>query len=94
VIEIKVDLSIVNAKPPLRALADVTLHFEDGLITLRRCTVFHKEGQPPWANLPSFPVEKNGKRVYVLLVELPRDLKKKVLEALLDQYRKVVDARA
>jgi hypothetical protein len=86
--ELKVDLAIVTARPPLRALADVTLRWTDGEITIRRCAVFEKPGAPPWANLPRLPVEKHGTRTYVPLIDLPRDLKQRVLDAVLDEYRK------
>jgi hypothetical protein len=92
--QIKIDLKIVNAKPPLQALADVTLMWPEGEITIRRCAVFQKVGEPPWATLPRRPFEKNGKRQYVPLLDLPRDLKARVLEALLNDYRGAVDARA
>ena len=91
--EIKVDLALVNAKLPLRALADVVLRWSDAEITIRRCAVFEKPGAPPWANLPRLPIEKNGKRQYVPLLDLPRELKQRVLDALLDEYRRKNDAR-
>jgi hypothetical protein len=90
-IEIKIDLARINAKPPLRALADVTLTFSEGEVTLRRCAIFQKDGQPPWANLPSFPIEKNGKRAYAVFIDLPHELKKKVTSALLEEYARKVD---
>lgn len=87
--EIKIDLVPITAKPPLKALADVVLHFSDGNVTIRRCAVFEKEGAPPWANLPRLPIEKHGKRTFVPLIDLPRDLKQRVLDAVLDEYRRV-----
>lgn len=92
-IEIKIDLALVNAKLPLRALADVTLHFSDGGVTIRRCAVFEKDGEPPWANLPRLQIEKNGKKQFVPMVDLSRDLKQCVLNAVLAEYRRSVDAR-
>jgi hypothetical protein len=92
-IEIKIDLAQVNAKLPLRALADVILHFSDGEVTIRRCAVFEKDGEPPWANLPRLQIEKNGKKQFVPMVDLSRDLKQRVLIAVLDEYRRKVDAR-
>ena len=86
--ELKVDLAIVTASSPLRALADVTLLWTDGKITIRRCAVFEKIGAPPWASLPKLPIEKRGKRTYVPLIDLPRDLHQRVLDAVLDEYRK------
>jgi hypothetical protein len=88
-----VELALVNAKPPLRALADVILRWPDGEITIRRCAVFEKTGTPPWANLPRLPIEKNGKRQFVPLLDLPRELKKRVLDAVLEVYRRKIDAR-
>ena len=85
---IKIDLSLLNAKPPLRALADVTLSFSEGEIKLRRCSVFQKEGQPPWANLPGISIQKQGKRQFVPVIELPREQKKRVVDALLDEYQR------
>jgi hypothetical protein len=91
--EIKVDLALVTAKLPLRALADVVLRWSDGELTIRRCAVFEKRGTPPWANLHHLPIEKNGKRQFVPLVDLPRELKQRVLDAVLDEYRRKSDAR-
>jgi hypothetical protein len=93
-IEITIDCACVNAKPPLRALADVTLRFAEGELTIRRCAVFEKSGAPPWASLPRLPIEKNGKRNYAPLIDLPRDLKQRVLDAVLEEYRKKKDARS
>jgi len=90
---ITVELALVNAKPPLRALADVILRWPDEEITIRRCAVFEKPGTPPWANLPRLPIEKNGKRQFVQLLDLPRELKKRVLDAVLYEYRRKIDAR-
>jgi hypothetical protein len=92
-IEIRVDLAVVKAKPPLRALADVTLRWDEGELTIRRCAVFEKPGEPAWASLPRLPVEKNGKREFVPLVDLPRYLKRRVLDAVLDEFRSRSDAR-
>jgi hypothetical protein len=91
-VEIKVDLALVNAKAPLRALADVLLRWSDGELTIRRCAVFQKSGEPPWANLPRLPIDKNGKKQFVPLVDLARDLKQRVLEAVLDEYRRKIGA--
>jgi hypothetical protein len=90
---IAVELAIVNAKPPLRALADVIMRWPDGEITIRRCAVFEKPGVPPWANLPRLPIEKNGEKQFVPLIDLPRDLKQRVLDAVLEEYRRKIDAR-
>lgn len=87
-IEIEVDLARVNAKPPLKALADVTLRWERTQLIIRRCAVFEKPGAPPWASLPRLPIEKNGRRTYAPLIDLARELKQRVLEAVLAEYRK------
>ncbi|HEY4776020.1 MAG TPA: hypothetical protein VIH56_00020 [Candidatus Acidoferrales bacterium] len=92
-IEMRIDLACVSAKLPLVALADVTLQFSDGEVTLRRCAVFEKTGEPPWATLPNIPIEKNGKRTYVPLVDLPRDLKKAVLDKVLAQFARQRDVQ-
>ena len=91
-IEIRIDLAVVNAKPPLKALADVTLRFPDVELTIRRCAVFEKEGEPPWASLPRLPIEKNGKKNFVPLIDLPNNLRRRVLEAVLAEYRRSRDA--
>jgi hypothetical protein len=91
--EIKVDLALINAKFPLRALADVVLRWSDAEITIRRCAVFEKSDAPPWANLPRLPIEKNGKRQFVPLLDLPCELKKRVLDAVLEEYQRKINAR-
>jgi len=91
-IEIKIGLAHVTAKPPLKALADVTLHFSDGQVTIRRCAVFEKDGRPPWANLPGLLLQKNGKKHFAPLIELPSELRGRVLEAILAEYRNRRDA--
>lgn len=87
--EIKVDLVLVNAKLPLRALADVTLRWSEGEVTIRRFAVFEKPGQPAWASLPRLRLERNGRTAYVPLLDLPRDIKRRVLEAVLTEYRRL-----
>ena len=91
--EIRVELSLIAAKSPLRALADVSLRWDDGELMICRCPVFEKEGEPAWANLPRLPVEKNGKKEYFPLIDLPRELRKRVLDALLAEYRRKLGAR-
>jgi hypothetical protein len=92
-IEIRVDLVMVQAKAPLRALADVTIRFSDGEVTLKRCAVFQKAGEPAWANLPRLPIEKNGGKQFVSLIDLPRELKQHVLDAVLSEYERKADGR-
>jgi hypothetical protein len=84
--DIKVELSLVVARPPLKALADVTLSWGPNEIKILRCAVFEKPDAPPWATLPRLPIEKHGKRTYVSLIDLPRDLKQRVLDAILSEY--------
>jgi len=85
---IRVELSRVSAKPPLCALADVTLRWHGDELTIRRCAVFEKPGEPPWANLPGLCVEKNGKKQYAPLIDLSRELKQRVLDAVLIEYER------
>jgi len=92
-VDIKVDLAPVNAKAPLKALADVFLRWSDGELTIRRWAVFQKPGEPPWANPPRLHIEKNGKKQFVPLIDLSRDLKKFVTSAVLDEYRRKAGAR-
>ena len=87
--KIAVDLAVVDCKRPLRALADVTLRWSDGELTLRRFAVFEKPGQPAWASVPRLQVEKNGRKAYVPLLDLPSGLKRRVLEAVLEEYRRL-----
>lgn len=91
--EIKIELAQVSAKPPLRALADVTLCFSEGEVTVRRCPVFAKPGDLPWATLPRLSFTKKGKKTYVQLLDLPSDLKQRVLTAVLDEYRRRSNTR-
>jgi hypothetical protein len=85
---IRIQLALVNAKPPLRALADVILVWEGEELTIRRCAVFKKSGGPPWVALPALPIQKNGTKSYLPLVELPRELKQRVFDAVMTEYRK------
>ena len=92
-IEITVNLAIVNARAPLRALADVTVRGADIQVTIRRCAVFQKSGEPPWANLPRLSVEKNGTKQFVPLIDFPRELRERVLDSVLVEYRRKLDPR-
>lgn len=87
-VEIMVDLALVQAKPPLKAVADITLRFSGELIKIKRCAVFQKPGEPPWATLPRLSVERQGKSVFVPIVELSRSLKERVLAALINEYHR------
>ncbi|MGB9403720.1 MAG: hypothetical protein WCA98_09270, partial [Candidatus Acidiferrales bacterium] len=73
--EIYIEIAKVTAKLPLRALGDVTIRWSGGEVTICRCAVFKKPGRRPWASLPRLPIEKNGKRAYFPLIDLPRELK-------------------
>jgi hypothetical protein len=92
-VEITVNLSIVNARPPLRALADVTVRSSNLEFVIHRCAVFQKSIGPPWANFPRLPVERDGKKEFVSLIDLPRELTAHVLDRLLAEYRRKSDAR-
>jgi hypothetical protein len=85
-VEFRINLANVSAKPPLRALADVTLQFSEGEVRIRRCAVFEKSGEPPWATLPRIPIEKNGKKIFVPMIELGRELQQSVLKSILQRY--------
>jgi len=86
--KIRVELALVYAKPPLRALADVILCHEGEELRIRRCAIFKKPGEPPWVALPSLPIQKNGTKTYLSLVELTNDLKQRVFEAVMVEYEK------
>ena len=87
-IEIDVKLGLVSAKPPLKALADVTLCFGDAEIMIRRCAVFQRENGPAWASLPRLPIEKHGKKQFLELIDIPRELRQPVSTAILAAYEK------
>ena len=87
--QINVSLAILNARPPLKALADVTFLWPEGQLTVRRFAVFEREGEPPWASVPRLQVERNGKKEYIPLLDLPGDLKRRTLDAVLAEYRRV-----
>jgi len=91
--EIHIEIASVTAKPPLRALADVTLRWPEGELTIRRCAVFEKNGEQIWASLPRLLIEKDGKRHFAPLIELPRELRERVLDAVLAEYRRKIDVR-
>ena len=83
------DLVLFKGKPPLRALADVTLRWSEGQVTIRRFAVFEKPSEPPWASVPRLCLEKDDRKTYVPLIDLPTGLKRRVLKAVLDEYRRV-----
>jgi hypothetical protein len=88
-IALKINLTLVNASSPLKALADVTLSWEGQVLRIRRCCVFERSGSPPWANFPTIGVKEDGKKKFLLLIDLSPELKKRVLMGLLAEYRKV-----
>jgi hypothetical protein len=91
--KISVNIAIMAGKVPLCALADVTLRWGQEELTIRRCAVFQKIGGPRWATLPRLTIHKNGMKSYVPLIDLSRDTKQRVLEAVLAEYEKKRDAR-
>ena len=66
--------------------------FADCELKIRRCAVFERAGQPAWATLPHLAVEKNGSKQFLPLVEMKGDAKKRVLETILDEYRRKTNA--
>jgi hypothetical protein len=91
-INIVVDLALVGGRAPLRALADVAVRVLTLQLTIRRCAIFQKSSGPAWASLPRLSVEKNGTRQLVSLIDLPRELRERVLDAVLAAYRRKLDA--
>ena len=87
-IDIEICLTRISAKTPLVALAEVTLRYFDHAIKIRRCAVFEKAGQRPWAILPHLSIEKSGNRAHVPLIELPTALRKRVLHEILKEFEK------
>jgi hypothetical protein len=92
-VKLRVYLALVNAKAPLCALADILLVCPDFQMTIRRCGVFQKRVGPPWASLPRLSVHQDGRQKFVDLIELPRALKDRVLEAVLAEYRRKANSR-
>jgi hypothetical protein len=85
---VTVNLVRVKAKPPLRALADVLLSFDKDHVVFRRCAVFERHGQQAWVTFPRLTLEKDGKKVSVELVRLSCELKRQIVSAILEEYRK------
>jgi len=85
---VTVNLVRVKAKPPLRALADVLLSFDKDHVVFRRCAVFERPGQQAWVTFPRLTLEKDGKKLGVELIRLSCELKRQVVSAVLDEYRK------
>jgi hypothetical protein len=55
--------------------------------------VFDKPGQPAWVSLPRLLVEKQGKKNFEPLIELPRELRERVFGSILAEYRRLRDTR-
>lgn len=89
--QIRVELALVNASPPLRALSDVTLVWDGGEVTIRRCAVFEKRSEPPWVNFPRLPIQREGQKTLATIIDLPGELRKRVYAAILDEYRQKRD---
>jgi hypothetical protein len=92
-VEIYVSLAMVRGEAPLCALADVTVRASELQVTIRRCPVFQRTGQPPWTNLPRLAIVTDQKRHFVSLIDLPSELKKRVFSAVLVEYWRVAYAR-
>ncbi|MGA7636761.1 MAG: hypothetical protein WCB00_07525 [Candidatus Acidiferrales bacterium] len=89
--QIRVQLARINASPPLRALSDVTLVWQGGEVTIRRCAVFEKPGEPPWVSFPRLPIQRDGQNAFATIIDLPAALRKRVFAAVLDEYRRKSD---
>jgi hypothetical protein len=89
--QIRVQLARINASPPLRALSDVTLVWQGGEVTIRRCAVFEKRGEPPWVSFPRLPIQRDGQNALATIIDLPGELRKRIFGAVLDEYRRKSD---
>lgn len=72
----------------LKAFADVTLTTPLGEITLRGFRVVQKDEQPAWVALPTSSYTKDGKIVNSPLLEVTRNLKRQLTDAVLAEYHK------
>ena len=89
--QIRVELAYVHASPPLRALCDVTLAWQRGEVTIRRCAMYEKKGEPPWVSFPRLPIQRGGQKTLATIIDLPAELRKRVFAAILDEYRRKSD---
>jgi DNA-binding cell septation regulator SpoVG len=72
----------------LKAFADVTLSTSLGEITMRGFRVVQKDDQPAWVALPTSSYTKDGKIVNTQLLEISRNLKRQLCDAVLAEYHK------
>ena len=90
--QIRVQLARINASPPLRKhCLNVTLLWQGGEVTIRRCAVFEKRGEPPWVSFPRLPIQRDGQNAFATIIDLPAELRKRVFAAVLDEYRRKSD---
>lgn len=83
--DIKVNKVTPMTKGNLRAFVEVQV----GEIIIRDCRVVQQPGQNPWVSMPARSYEKDGKTQWISLVEMPRELKAKVEQVVLEALRDV-----
>jgi len=86
-IQIFVDLTPLQ-RDKLQAIADVTLRFGCGELTIRGCRVYCTPGKSPWVSFPSIPYEKEGQTRYRDVLEFSRAFKKRLTDAILEEHGK------
>ena len=79
----------VKNKGNLRAMADVRI----GRMLIRGCRVVQEEGKSPWVSLPVISWEENGETRYKTVLELPRDWKNAISDAVLKAWESVKQAK-
>jgi DNA-binding cell septation regulator SpoVG len=85
---IMVELRTVENMGKLKAFADVIVTTELGDIVIKSFRVVQDEGKEPWVGFPQIPIQKNGKIVYLPLLEISRGLKHSLQEMILEEYKK------
>jgi DNA-binding cell septation regulator SpoVG len=86
-LQVTVEVKIME-RGQLKAFADVTLTTPHVEITLRGFRVVQKDEQPAWVALPSSSYTKDGKIVNSPLLEVSRNLKRQITDAVLAEYHK------
>ena len=87
--KIEVTIRLVDKPGPTKAHADVRLLFSDGEVLLLGFAVIQPGNKPIWVGFPEIP----GRSKYFPVVEAKGQIKKAIVNEVVDAYREIIAAK-
>jgi hypothetical protein len=89
--DIKIAFDLFDGSSSLKAFAHLTIPTSFGEITVKRFKVFEKDDEDYWVALPSESFTKNGKRIFIPHVDMPKHIQRELGKKIISEYKSKIN---